>query len=620
MRKLLIIPCILFFCSCTSNKHEDSAEKNDSSSASACTHIDDAKTFLPSWSKENVLVYHIAGEPADLHPANGNTAIRNEINLYTQMCFIITDHCNQSVAPGIVKYLPEISADGLQYTYELRDDLKWDDESHVTIDDVLFTFKAIKCALTNNPHAKPYWQNLWRVRLDTGNARKFILMMKHSYIQNISFLVDYPVMQEKYFDPKFILKKYMVEQFGDSNFKAEEHKDIVDWSNEFNNEKYGRDVNFLTGLGPYAVESWDAGQSLTLVKKKNHFTARAGDYHEAALPEKIIFKINRDDNSTMLEFKSQTYDASALLSAKNFIALKENEAFNKNYNSLFGLTFNYTYIAMNEKPDGVKQKKIFTDVNVRHAMAYLTPVDDIIKLVYKNYSSSCRRLAANVSPVKKEYNSDLTPIPLNIEKAKQLLDEAGWIDSDDDGIRDKIVDGENLKLSFDFNYFNTLADWKDMASLVAEQMLKAGVKANLVAMDPKVFIEKARNHDFQMMMSSWGSSALAEDYGQLWHSQAWKNGGSNYAGFGNANSDALIDSINFTLDETKRTEMSRRLQKMIYDDQPLIPLYTNLRRMIVHKRFGNCNFYSERPGIMLNNFKLLSGAGGVSMKDDASTH
>jgi len=57
------------------------------------------------------------------------------------------------------------------------------------------------------------------------------------------------------------------------------------------------------------------------------------------------------------------------------------------------------------------------------------------------------------------------------------------------------------------------------------------------------------------------------------------------------------------------------LQKMVYDDQPIIPLYTNLRRMIIHKRFGNCEFYSERPGLLLNNCRLLSGANGVAMKD-----
>ena len=122
-----------------------------------------------------------------------------------------------------------------------------------------------------------------------------------------------------------------------------------------------------------------------------------------------------------------------------------------------------------------------------------------------------------------------------------------------------------------------------------------------------------------MMMGSWSGSCLPEDYTQLWHTTSWSNNGSNYPGFGNEASDALIDSIKTTLDEEKRSPMVKRLQKMIYDDQPFVFIYTNIRRGILHKRFGNCEFYSERPGILLHQSKLLS-AGGSMMKDDVSPH
>ena len=153
-----------------------------------------------------------------------------------------------------------------------------------------------------------------------------------------------------------------------------------------------------------------------------------------------------------------------------------------------------------------------------------------------------------------------------------------------------------------------------MATITAEQMLKAGVKALPVPLDVKVFIEKAKTHDFDMIMGSWSGSCLPEDYTQLWHTSSWSNGGSNYSGFGNAASDALIDSIKVTLDENLRIPMVKRLQKMIYDDQPFVFIYTNLRRAILHKRFGNCEFYSERPGILLNHCKLI----GAAFQNDVS--
>ncbi|MBK7853584.1 MAG: hypothetical protein IPJ79_00500 [Bacteroidetes bacterium] len=56
----------------------------------------------------------------------------------------------------MVKSLPLISKDGLSYTYELRDEPKWDDGSPLSVDDVIFTMKAHKCPLVNNPTLKPY--------------------------------------------------------------------------------------------------------------------------------------------------------------------------------------------------------------------------------------------------------------------------------------------------------------------------------------------------------------------------------------------------------------------------------------------------------------------------------
>ncbi len=580
--------------------------------------FNDAKEFLPSWSKENTLIYHIISEPSDLHPTNGNSSPRSEINLYTQMFLINTDFENQGIAIGLTKSLPVISSDGLQFTYELKTEPRWDDETPLTMDDIIFTAKAIKCPLTNNPHAKPYWENLKEIKIDAVNPRKFTLIMKRPYIQNVAFLTDYPVMQRTYFDSKNILSHYSFEQFDSKDFKADEQKDLVAWSNDFNNDKYGHDPKFITGLGMYAVENWEQGQYITLVKKKNHWTAHSTDYHEFAFLEKIIFKLNKDDNSSMLEFKAQAMDASTNLSAKTLMSLKENEEFNRNYNSIFSLSYNYTYIALNEKPDGVNHKNFFDDQKVRKAMAYLTPVDNIIKFVYKNYSSQCKRVVTNVSPLKKEFDHDLQPVPLDIEKAKQLLDEAGWKDSDGDGIRDKMIAGEKVQLSFSLHFLNILSDWKDIASMIAEEMMKAGVKVNLLSLDLKIFVEKARNHDFDMMMGSWGGSSFTEDFTQLWHTDSWISKGSNYSGFGNTQSNALIDSIKATINDSVRIDLSKRLQRLIYNDQPYVFLYSSLRRNIIHKRFGNAEVFSERPGILLNTLKLLSGNPGTAMKDGVS--
>ncbi len=68
--------------------------------------IADAEKMLPSWKKDNVLIYHTIGEPDDMHPTNGNAAQRSEINLYTQMFLIRMDFHNLALKAGVAKDMP----------------------------------------------------------------------------------------------------------------------------------------------------------------------------------------------------------------------------------------------------------------------------------------------------------------------------------------------------------------------------------------------------------------------------------------------------------------------------------------------------------------------------------
>jgi peptide/nickel transport system substrate-binding protein len=568
--------------------------------------IDDATSFLPGWSKENVLIYHDIVEPDDMHPCNGLSVSRSERMGYTQTYIIGVDFQNLTPRPVCVKSLPEISADGLNYTYELREDITFDDGNPISVEDIIFTFKACKCPLTNNPHAKPYLENLEDIIADKSNPKKFTLKLKRKYIQNIVFLADYPIMQRTFFDKGNVMAKYTFRQFDDAAFKADQQKDLNAWAAEFNSAKYGHDPKYLVGAGPYYVEKWDNGQEMIMARKKNHWSFGSNNMYETSYPDKIIFKLNKDQNSQILEFKSQALDASTSISTKTLTELQKDSNFNANYNSRFTDTYYYGYICMNQKPDGIKHKPIFTDKKTRRAIAMLIPLDDINKVVNKGKN---KRIVGPVSPLKPEYNSDLKLIPFDIEGAKKLLDEAGWKDTDGDNIRDKMVDGEKVKFEFNLNYSTSDVSWKDIAQMSSEAMYKAGIKANMTPLDFSVLFDNAKSHDFDMMLASWGGSFAPEDYTQIWHTSAWVTKSSNFGGFGNAESDAIIDSIKYELDDAKRAVLVKKFQQLVYDDQPYVFMFSSLRRNVIHKRFGNQEMYFERPGNWLTNLKLISNTG-----------
>ncbi len=603
MQRLCILTlsiCFLFACG-TKNKPQNN--NNDSTSIKPYKENADVGQCDPNWSKENIVINHWNLEPPTLHPTNEYVSNRNFVFGYIHSYILIVDLQTCELKPDLVKALPTISPDGLTYDFELKDGITWDDGSPVTVEDVIFTFKANSCGLINNSFAKPYIETLLDVKAVQGSSTKFQFVLKEKYILNDYLSTYFPIMQRKLFDKDNVLSKYSFEdikKIEDITIKT----DLTDWAEKMNGSEYGTEVANIVGAGPYKLESWEKGQTLTLVKKKDHWSSKQDKtmLQYASYPDKIIFKMIADENALKIEANNQSIDVSTFISTKALIELEKNPDFVKNYHYGYLPAYNSTYLMMNTKPDGTTHKKLFDDKNVRRAMAYLTPVQDVINIVYNGKGD---RLVGPVHPGKKGFNKSLTPIPLDINQANTLLDAAGWKDTDGDNIRDKVINGKKEKFEFKIMYPTDSPVAKDIADLVIESMKKAGINPIPDGMPMKELLPKATTHDFDMTFFAFGQSALPDDFKQLWATSSWTSNGSNLSGFGNTASDALIDSIRVELDMNKRIPMIQRFQKMMYDEQPVVFFMASNRKIFIHKRFGNSTMYYERPGVMLNNLKLL---------------
>jgi ABC-type transport system substrate-binding protein len=241
---LIPLAAISLLTSCSggsgSSNSSDAGGNSEIQAVGSSTYLEvaDAAEWKADWSKENTVIYHVIGEPDDMHPCNGNSAMRTFLNNYTQKQVMETDLIElKGERPGIVKGHPQISENELEFTYELRDEPTWDNGELLSFEDILFTFKANKCPLTNNPHAKPYLENLGEMVQDEENPRRFTMKMKKKYIQNVLFLTDYPVLQESHFDPNKTLRKYTFAQFDDPKFDTDSKTDLNAWATTFNDPK-----------------------------------------------------------------------------------------------------------------------------------------------------------------------------------------------------------------------------------------------------------------------------------------------------------------------------------------------------------------------------------------------
>jgi peptide/nickel transport system substrate-binding protein len=559
--------------------------------------LEDAAVWDPSWSTKDEVKVHQLVEPDNLHPTNGVSLVRAELFLYLHSGLLRVDLREGSITTGIAEAMPQISSDGRQMQFRIRKNVKWDNGSQVTARDVLFTLKATKCPLTNNPSFKSYFDNVIALDEVPGDPLAFTIQLQRPLVQNLAIWADYPILQESLFDSSFVLRKYSLQQFSDTLFNASAYSDLKEWADRFNAPEWGFEPDRISGLGAYRLQQWNQGTSLVLEKKKNHWTDSSASYLERSYPSRILILLNKEPVTQELAFLRQEMEASTSVTTRSLMKLREDSSFNKNYHSRFVDIFGYTYVAINMQPEASGRATALADIHVRKAMALSTPVDDIIRIVNKGVN---KRVSGPVSFMKSSYDTSIVPVPFDPVKANRLLDENGWSMRDADGIRKRDMNGKVHRLEFELKFMNNIPEWMDMAMLIKEGMAKSGIMLKLTAVDPNSFFDFGARHDFDLMMGSWNSTALNEDYTQLWSRKSWETNGMNFSGFGTAASDALADSINFTLNESERNAMEYRMQRMIAEQQPYIFLYGLVRRSILHRRFKGGEFYAERPGILYN--------------------
>ncbi len=559
----------------------------------------------------NTVIAHILSQPDGLHPYNDNSIMRSFIFEYTQKTLMRLDLKSLEYTPTLIKNLPEISDDGLEYSFELIDDVKWDDGSELTVDDVIFSAKLMLCPLTNNAQIRPIYSSVIKsVVKDPKNPRKFKMIAHKINYTNKTIFGGICLQQKKLWDPEGILDNLTFEKIYDEKFK--ETEELSDWFNNFNHADNSYQPSKLVGLGPYKVTEWVSSQYITVEKKSNWWGKNNNSLYNQAHPDRIIFKIIKEDASAYLALKNQEIDATTRIGTIKLMKLQAKEYFNNNYHSEFKDRYAYNYLGLNMKPDGIKYKPFFVDKNVRRAMAHLTPIDEIIEVMVHGKAT---RQAAQISPLKSTYNDTLKLIELDIEKAKDLLTKAGWIDTDNDNIRDKVINGVKTQFKFKLSYMSSPTS-KEIVLMIKESMYKAGVVAEPTPMDFTLFYKNAQDHNFEAMLGGWGGSASYSNPVQLWHTTSWVNKGSNFCGFGDAESDALIELANTSIDSAKHTEALWKLQAKIYNDQPYVFMYSTQNKIAIHKRFDNRNTYFEKPGLALNNLKLFEIATDGNLKNN----
>lgn len=418
----------------------------------------------------------------------------------------------------------DISDDELIYTFYLRDNLTFDDGSPLTAEDVVFTL-----TLLHDP-AYEGGTDILEAHIKGGKEYK---AGSASSIEGIKVIDD----QTIEVTTEEVNARALRLLGGQVLSKAYYGKEY-----QYGELDYLKDLHSAPlGAGPYKFERYIPGQEI-------RYTANEYYYRGKPAVEHFIYKTTEGDGLQF--FQTGEIDYSGFQANDDNIELLKSLEF-ANINLYTSSA--YGYITFNH------QKSYFQDKRVRQAFIYGLNRQEIIDTAYQGYAQLAN---VPVSPSSWAYTEDVNQFEYHPEKAKELLDKAGW-KVGADGIREK--DGKKLVV----HYFGTKGALTDVLIPIAKENYKEiGVQFEAELMDFNALLARVEKGDHDL--ASFSTTMLTDPYNGVEQFHSKQTSSMNTKGYKNDKVDELIDKSIRTNAIDKRTETYHELYKELSDDPPYI--------------------------------------------------
>jgi peptide/nickel transport system substrate-binding protein len=422
----------------------------------------------------------------------------------------------------------QISSDQKTINFKLKPNLKWSDGQPLTSADVLWTWQAVTDEKTRSPYASDF--QLVK-KAETPDALTFSVTYNQAYAPALDSWAGLQIL------PKHLL------QGQDLHTTAFARKPV--------------------GSNYYKLDSWTNGENIKLSRNPSSVLGQAKI-------DRLVTRIIPDSSAQFLELMADNIDSMGLDPIKYARIIPARPELKQKLALYKELGNSYTYMGFNLK------RKPYDDARVRKAINYAIDKQEIIDGVYLGLGID---IASPYKPGTRWSNPDLKPYPYDPEKAKALLKEAGFVDSDGDGILDR--DGK----PFSFEILtNQNKEREKSAVLIQRRLKKVGIQANVRAIEWASFISRfIKTGDFDVVILGWGLG-LDPDQFNIWHSSQQAPGQFNFIGYNNPNIDKLLEQGRTELNPDKRQKIYHEFSRVLLEDSPIVYLSAGYGLSAIHKR------------------------------------
>jgi peptide/nickel transport system substrate-binding protein len=426
----------------------------------------------------------------------------------------------------------EVSSDGLEIAFHLRRDARWQDGTPFTARDVEFAYRTIIDPATLTAYAEDYRQ-----------VETFEVVDDHTI--RVRYAQPFAPALGSWASSLIVLPRHLLQG-----------KPINDHAREFGRHPIG--------IGPFRFESWEPQKQITL--RSNHDYYRGRPYIERS-----ITRVIPDTQTQFLELKSGGLDEMGLTPLQ-FQRQTDTPYFENNFAKYKYLTNSYSYLGYN------LTRPLFKDVRVRRAISHAIDKQEIVDAVLLGLGSPA---AAPYKPGTYWINESIKGPEFDPAKARALLDEAGWRDTDGD----KVLDRDGRKLAFEIITNKGNEQREKAATVIQRRLSEVGIAVTIKVIEWAAFINNfIDKRNFDAVILGWSLSPDPDQF-DIWHSSKTKPKEFNFVSYANAEVDQLLEKGRRTFDRAQRKQHYDRLQEILDQEQPYTFLYVAYALPIVHKRF-----------------------------------
>ena len=532
---------------------------------------------------------HLPKEPRRLFPLLAASSYETQVNELIYQYLLHFDPVSGQIEPQLAAALPNVQTyvDGpyqgnTGYTFRLRDGAHWSDGRPVSVDDVLFTFKAVWFPGFASSPLRGGIRELVDVERNEDEPGSFTVVAATANLNGAAYYGNIPVLPEHIYDPESTLRTVSLPQLIAAEGVESLPESVRDFAGEERTAPFGK--TRVVGSGPYVLDRWEPGRSIRLVRDSSFWANGLDGALFWARPDTIEFIPVPDATAALAMLRNGDLDVLANVQPREAVALRSEQEIE--IHSPQQLTRTFVYINTKDP--------LLADADTRRALAHLLDVQGFLEQVQLGFGEA---LTGPYHPSQPYAASSNAPVPYSVDSAVAYLERAGWTDLDQDGVRER----EGLSLTLEYLYPSASKGSEALALLYAADAAKAGVKVTPVGKEFGALLSDLGSRKFQLVQGALGSEPLPDDPYGMWHRDSDTPRGKNRSGFGTAETDRLIDSIRVNLDPVERSAQYTRLARVIAREQPVIWLIVPQERIAVRAGLEPV-VMSRRPGYYLPGF------------------